>query len=585
MSPYPESEYSDWDTSETPVTEAEKTPTRDKEPGLTLEELQAAAMKLNLCLVTTPAQQQQPHQQIYQPPQQQIPQHQPQATVVPTMPKITDYMDQHQQPPTAPPRQKIETVVEDDKGNDDDEHDPCVDSNPSMNSDDDDTNLSSSTIPLTHDNNQEPCPLDILEHVNDDQAIIPLDTDIDIPDDVSISDESECITVVLNDQTQDPATTTFVKSEMRFRDIYDDHLDYDSLQVTSGVKNVEENKETIKPIRIEESLKEAENYKKNKSEVVNVTAKQEEESIETMRIETVKTESFAPDDVTKPVEELSTTDSSSETIRADAEAGGKPKSIKKVKAPQPPSGSQTSLVAPTENIVHLSPKQERKDLVLDTFKNVPDTEEEEPSQGKILYKSKGYDDYGDYESVRPTKVNIKESSLEEKMLSSSSDSAPSRTFMKNQDLLLPLIKETATNRLSGSYDYSQQPIRDSHPSSQPIRDSYLSSQPIRETYPPMSPTRIFTYDPSTGISRLRKYDLGEDDRPSSPILERPSSPRVERYQRPASPLSEFYPRDRPTSPLSEEYLGSEPVSSRGCPHCTIHSWLPHSPGCLNRLRK
>merc|ERR1712098_289392 len=48
MSPYPASDYSDWETE----TENEKTPTRTEAKSLTLEELQAAAMKLNLCIVT-----------------------------------------------------------------------------------------------------------------------------------------------------------------------------------------------------------------------------------------------------------------------------------------------------------------------------------------------------------------------------------------------------------------------------------------------------------------------------------------------------------------------------------------------------
>lgn len=174
------------------------------------------------------------------------------------------------------------------------------------------------------------------------------------------------------------------------------------------------------------------------------------------------------------------------------------------------------------------------------------------------------------------------------MLSSKDPTILSNVFMKNQDFLQPLIKEKdtqATNRLSGSYE-----------SSQPMREQPADYQPIRESYPAMSPTRIFTYDPSTGISRLRKYDVSDEDRPSSPSLHRPSSPptylrpssppltRADKY-RPSSPLAEFYP-ERPTSPLlssEDDYTSSS--SSRGCPHCTIHSWLPHSPGCLNRLRK
>ena len=54
---YPASEYSDWDTETTgSEADADKTPThRHKEASLTLEELQEAAKRLNLSLVTSPA--------------------------------------------------------------------------------------------------------------------------------------------------------------------------------------------------------------------------------------------------------------------------------------------------------------------------------------------------------------------------------------------------------------------------------------------------------------------------------------------------------------------------------------------------
>merc|ERR1719210_1069655 len=75
---------------------------------------------------------------------------------------------------------------------------------------------------------------------------------------------------------------------------------------------------------------------------------------------------------------------STETLRTE-EAGAKPRSYKKVKAPQPPGpGSQSSLVTPAETILHLSP-------VRDTDTD-PGQEQPEPEQGRVLYKSRGYDE-------------------------------------------------------------------------------------------------------------------------------------------------------------------------------------------------
>ena len=68
-----------------------------------------------------------------------------------------------------------------------------------------------------------------------------------------------------------------------------------------------------------------------------------------------------------------------------------------------------------------------------------------------------------------------------------------------------------------------------------------------------SPTRIFTS--SGGITRLRTYSPPPVDDESSSSLT-PSSPGL-------LPRSETLPR---------------------CPHCTIHAWLPHSPGCPNKSK-
>ena len=67
-----------------------------------------------------------------------------------------------------------------------------------------------------------------------------------------------------------------------------------------------------------------------------------------------------------------------------------------------------------------------------------------------------------------------------------------------------------------------------------------------------SPTRIFTS--SGGITRLRTYSPPPVDESSSSMT--PSSPGL-------LPRSETLPR---------------------CPHCTIHAWLPHSPGCANKSK-
>ena len=77
------------------------------------------------------------------------------------------------------------------------------------------------------------------------------------------------------------------------------------------------------------------------------------------------------------------------------------------------------------------------------------------------------------------------------------------------------------------------------------------------------------------------------DRPVSPSLRyrdiRPSSPVSWDRYRPSSPVTGE--RLRPSSPLMSERPGSPgaEVVSR-CPHCTIHTWLPHSPGCVNRRK-
>ena len=94
-----------------------------------------------------------------------------------------------------------------------------------------------------------------------------------------------------------------------------------------------------------------------------------------------------------------------------------------------------------------------------------------------------------------------------------------------------------------------------------LKDDLADAQPINERILPFPITKILTHSPSTGITRLRKYDCMEDD-PAHILATPPTNPTVP-----------------PLSPRAE-YLGT--TSSRKCPHCTIHNWLPHSPGCSNK---
>ena len=162
----------------------------------------------------------------------------------------------------------------------------------------------------------------------------------------------------------------------------------------------------------------------------------------------------------------------------------KPKSMKKVKAPQPPilpsSLSCNSLVGPTENIVHLSPNTCRKEAIgsgeivlTGSSLDIPNNNKDE-DDGRVLYQSPGY---------------------------------PS----------------LSTN----------------------------SWQPIKEKSPPFSTTsRIITHSPNTGLTR-KQSDEDEIQGTTTP------------------------------PPVTTTDNLVTPISSK-CPHCTIHTWLPHSPGCKNK---
>ena len=548
----PASEYSDWDT-ETTVSEADKTPThRHKEASLTLEELQEAAKRLNLSLVTSPA-------------------HIPAPDPAPA--SIPDLQPAPAPAPTAPPRQKSDLCAEDLKGNDAD--DPSLlATNPCMAA----PAPSCPSIPLI--NTDPGCPSDpdiVNQDTFEDPEPVPDTPETDDVstngDDTSLSDESECTTVMFLDKKN-----VFGKTEMRFRDIYDDVVAIDEIQSPQEIASgrLSDNKDTIvkNAPTIEENLKQA---MEMNSEQVETETSEDFEAV-TLNTEEAQAREASPKNLVR-VEESSThpraMSESTETLRTE-EAGAKPRSYKKVKAPQPPGpGSQSSLVTPAETILHLSP-------VLHTDTDTGQ-EQPEPEQGRVLYKSRGYDEEV-YEKTRPVKINIKQDSLESQMLgedetmgpkSQVTEPAVSNTFIKNQDFLQPLIKERdgqQCNRSSGSYHAAQ--LEDSHPAPPPPL--------IRETYPFTSPapTRLFTYNPSSGAIGLRKYDVAEDGE-SYGRLPRPASPLASRYTTSSS---------RPGSPaLADLGRASSPLeageSYSRCPHCTIHSWLPHSPGCLNRNRK
>ena len=557
---YPASEYSDWDTETTgSEAEADKTPThRHKEASLTLEELQEAAKRLNLSLVTSPA-----HIPAHDPAPASIPDLQPAPAPAPA--------------PTAPPRQKSDLCAEDLKGNVAD--DPSLlATNPCMAA----PAPSCPSLPLI--NTDPGCPSDpdiVDQDTIEDPEPVPDNPETDDvststnEDDTSLSDESECTTVMFLDKKN-----VVGKTEMRFRDIYDDVVAVDEVQSPQEIASgrLSDNKDTIveNAPTIEENLKQAMEIN---SEQVETETSEDFEAV-TINTEEAQAREASPKNLVR-VDESSThpraMSESTETLRTE-EAGAKPRSYKKVKAPQPPGpGSQSSLVTPAETILHLSP-------VRDTDTEVSQ-EQPEPEQGRVLYKSRGYDEEV-YEKTRPVKINIKQDSLESQMLgegetmgpkSQVTEPAVSNTFIKNQDFLQPLIKERdapPSNRSSGSWSHAGQ-LEESHPAPPPPL--------IRETYPFTSPapTRLFTYNPSSGAIGLRKYDVAEDGE-SYGRLPRPASPLASRYtsssSRPGSPaLADL---GRASSPLEagESSLGR-------CPHCTIHSWLPHSPGCLNRNRK
>ena len=231
------------------------TPTQRSGANLTMEELQAAATKLNMSLVTTP------------------------ETVSPPAPSAIDKPNSFRpvEFPIVPPRQKTDLGSDEARGNDADDVDVCVQSlpltisrtelpcpsppdqeEPAINPSSavDDICVNTGPINITPDENDpfnnEP---DLTDLINVDvlQESDTADDDDDMT--VSTSDDSECQTVRFNDVSEQKS---FVKkSEMRFRDIYDDVVEIQSQETASGKSA--DNKDTFetKTTKLEETLKEA----------------------------------------------------------------------------------------------------------------------------------------------------------------------------------------------------------------------------------------------------------------------------------------------------------------------------------------
>jgi len=206
----------------------------------------------------------------------------------------------------------------------------------------------------------------------------------------------------------------------------------------------------------------------------------------------------------------------------------KPRSTKKVRAPQPPlsltnSSSSVNLVGQSEKIAHLTPNNNRKlsNVNLDA---AIDAELETP------------------ESICKDQEEMSE---DEGTVLYQSPGYPLITTSKHD------LKKNTPDEIN-----------------QPIKEKQLQ-------FPTAS---TFTYSPSIGMSRLlRKYDC---------VIDEEKLPEL-----PKSLYSEYKTDKVPDSllllptlqPPPEEFPDiSSPISK--CPHCTIHSWLPHSPGCGNKKK-
>ena len=496
-SPYPASEYSDWESENT--SEGDKTPTRAKESrSLTVEELQEAARKLNLCVVTP------------------------------------DTPDTPDTPPVVPPRQRPDTDTES-EGNDL-QHEESLDTE-CMN------------LHLV-------CPTSN----NVDTTLQPTDTD---NTDSTSDDESDCQTVRFNDKKG------FAQTEMKFRDIYDDTVAI--LPSSSGNNVVDtvttDNNEALEDADEKDCELLSSQLESNAAELSQPGPLYEKNSASTETLKTQNSDEAEPGD-------------------------RKPRSSKKTRAPPPPV-QQSSLVSPSDQIVHLSPATSRRDLEVTQPDPSPEPEAPvisavlEAENGKVIYRSKGFD--GETETklvdVLPQKIvlGIAPSQLV--------DSIPNQELSSQAETHSE--KQPATDQfpdrdwkfLGHSDTDDKHLLKPVQEKSAPTAVERGGLEHEREMYPSVS-TRLFTYSPSTGVTKLRRYDLDQEyNRPSSPPVrgERPGSPQSALRARPGSPQSAL--RERPSSPLlpRSEYYGGSEVTGR-CPHCTIHSWLPHSPGCLNKRK-
>ena len=559
-SPYPASEYSDWESEG-----GEKTPTRAQDySSLTVQELQAAASKLNLCLVTPQSPPTLPPMSptmsptmssIMQPTMSpNLP-----PTMQPTMPPTMPAPVAASLPPVVPPRQRTE--AEPGSAGNQREATECMTQPWPPTSNNQPTNTDPGKAPLHPTDSDNP----------------PADTNNDNTD-TSDDDEDDCQTVRLNDNK------SFAQTEMKFRDIYDDIVailpsssgnDISQSEPTSTLSSAVDNKiisqssqpitdKISPPTELRTTLVEAEKVRE-----VFVEADLES-SLVKGESEISLTNPFyeaAVEKISESTETITQTQEDRERLAGER----KPRSSKKSRAPPPPS-----LLSPSDQIIHLSPAVSpattRRNQALEETEITPEPEVPVISaslgaeNGKIIYRSKGFSEETILADTLPQKVELV---------------TPSPTVLPEYSAPdLPETKPVSDPYPDKEWKFlGQSDIIEDKDLLKPVSDKLYSraSDTPSENYPivPAS-TRLFTYSPSTGVTKLRKYDLGQEvSRPASPPVrgERTASPVVERPERPLSPLL----------PRSEYYGGGEEGTSR-CPHCTIHSWLPHSPGCLNKRK-
>ena len=428
----------------------------------------------------------------------------------------------------------------------------------------------------------------------------PADTNNDNTD-TSDDDESDCQTVRLNDNK------SFAQTEMKFRDIYDDIV---AILPSSSGNDIYQCEPTPPVSSAEKKI-----ISQSSQPITDITSQPtglSQTVVETDKVREVLVEADPEKgSLVKAVSEISMTNpfyeagvekisESSETLSARAseerERGErKPRSCKKTRAPPPPSlPSQSSLLSPSDQIIHLSPSvspatTRKRSEALELTEVTPEPEAPVISaslgaeNGKIIYRSKGFSEETILADTLPQRVE----------LVTAPTSAPTLPTYSTPEFSSPVVCEPKPVndpfpdkewKFLGQSDITEdkdllKPIPDKlYPRDTRDRDRDTTSESHQTG---LGSTRLFTYSPSTGLTKLRKYDLDQGfTRPASPPVrgerERPASPRAERIERPERPLSPLLPR-------SEYYSSGEESSSR-CPHCTIHSWLPHSPGCLNKRK-